>query len=232
MAIEATQCSWGLGSWKNESCGHVMAEAEVGKKPEGWVEQLWLRSRIPPMHSSSRERAFLDKPGVLQSRSLHSLTLRCSGRGSVLLAVDLHVEGRHGVWAGPACSPHVQEGEQWRCLGLWRKQGTWGAFLRCTRLLFLSAEDSITAHLDYKEDGQCVLGSRGSSLSRRCSPGWRQGGGWGSGGTPRAVVVCLSRRLKCSQILCLKALILMNICVNEMQIRHGLRAPGTLPMQP
>lgn len=45
-------------------------------------------------------------------------------------------------------------------------------------------------------------------------------------------MVSLSRRLNWRQILCLKALIWMNICVNEMQIRHGPRPPGKLPMQP
>lgn len=196
------------------------------------MEQSRLCSSIPPVHSSARERAFLDEPRVLQSRSLPSLTLQCSGRGSTLPAVDLHMEGRHGVWAGTTCSPHMQEGEWWRCLGLWRKRGTRAAFLGCTSLLFFSAEDSITTHLDYKEGGQCVPGEQGQLLVQAVLSTAVQGGGWGDQGTPRTVVVCLSRGLKCSQILCLKALILMNICVNEMQIKHGPRAPGKLPMQP
>lgn len=88
----------------------------------------------------------------------------------------------------------------------------------------------LSPFLDCKQEAGPQLGrSLGRCGDDAAERGEEDGGGWGP---PGAVAVRLSRRLKCGQILCLKALILMNICGNEMQIRRGPKAPGALPTQP
>lgn len=169
------------------------------------MEPSWWCSGVAPAHGSPRESFNV----VEQIIAKHQLTVL---RGNAIPDTDLHVEratDKSGV-----------------CFRVSREHRVGGGVLLHQAFISQRFLSQLPPVLDCKHNA-CPWGHGAAPR-----PG-NAGRGWGGQGSPGALMVRLARRLQRRQIYYVfKALILMNICVNEMQIRHGPRAPGKLPMQP